>query len=202
MRKVTAGLVAAAATLVCAASAMAGGGGTGAYEWKVSFSNTSPDSQVAAAPGSPTPMTLYLWYQGCNGATAEPGMSAAELGAFFTSWSVFGFTPLNGYLNAGDANNLLLAVGSCPVGPVVAGSWTAFGTSGKIRLGKSTSIGFWLATVDCESPVPGNWEWPGQVRAVGAGTTDLAAGLEDWGRGCTGDPVEPTTWGSVKALYR
>ena len=201
MQKVTALALAAALTLGMTASALAGGGGTGSYEWKASFSNASPDSQVATAPASPTPIPVYLWFTGCNTVPSGAGMSAAEMDAVLTNWTSFGFTPANGYLNAGGGLDLLLAVGSCPAGPVVAGSWTFFGTNGKVRLGKSVRSD-WAVTVDCDDISPLNYAWPGQMRLVGCGTSDFAATLEDWGNGCTGDPVDSITWGNVKALYR
>lgn len=197
MRKVTGAIVAVMTALVLASSAQAGGG-TGAYEWKVSFSSTDPDSQVSPPLGGIA--QLYLWYMGCNTVPAGPGMSAAEMDIEFTTWVPLGFTPANGFLNAGGTTNLLLAVGSCPVGPVVAGSWFVNGASGKTRITPAVSTGE-ATTVDCNTSVPGLYTWPGQVRHVGAGTND-AGSLQDWGHGCTLDPVNPTTWGSVKALYR
>lgn len=197
MRKVTGTVVAVVMALALASSAQAGGG-TGAYEWKISFSSTNPDSQVSAPLGGLG--QLYLWYMGCNTDPSGAGMSAAEMDVVFTSWTPLGFTVQNGYLNAGGTTSLLLAVGSCPTGPVVAGSWFVNGPSGKVRLAPAVSTGE-ATTVDCNTTVPGLYLWPGQVRFVGAGTTDAGA-LQDWGKGCTLDPVEPTTWGSVKALYR
>ncbi len=200
MRKVTAAVLAAIVAMGMATSVQAGGG-TGAYEWAVSFSSTSPDSQVSPPLGA-APVTIYLWYTGCNAISmAGPGMSAAEMNAEFTGWTQFGFTPQNGYLNAGNATELLLAVGSCPTGPVVAGQWAVFGASGKVRLAEG-SLGGAATTVDCDTTIPGLYNWPDQMRLVGCGTSDLAASLQDWGKGCTTDPVNPTTWGSVKSLYR
>lgn len=201
MRRATVAVLAAATMLVAAVSAQAGGGGTGNYEWKASFSSTSPDSQVAAAPGTPTPMTVYLWFVGCNAAPAGAGMAVGEFDVKLTSWTTFGFNPTNGYLNALDATHLLLAVANCPAGPVVAGQWTMFGTSGKMGFIPSTSAGS-ANTIDCDQTVPALSIWPGEMRLVGCGTSDLAASLQDHGNGCTADPVSPTTWGSVKALYR
>lgn len=200
MRKVTVAVLAAAVALGLAASAQAGGG-TGAYEWKVSFSNTDENVQVSPPLGG-APVPIYLWYTGCNAVSgAGPGMSAAEMDAVFTTWSQFGFSPSNGFLNAGSGTSLLLAVGSCPTGPVVAGSWTVFGATGKVRLARAAAGGGEATTVDCDTTTPGLFNWPDQVRLVGCGTNDAGA-LQDWGNGCVTDPVNPTTWGSVKALYR
>ena len=198
MRKVTAGVLAAVLSLSIAASAFAGAG-TGKYEWKASFSSTNPDSQVSPALTGPTP--VYLWFLGCNTIVTGAGMTAAEMDAVLTGWTQFGFSPSNGYLNAGGALDLLLAVGSCPEGPVVAGQWTVFGASGKLRMGNSVRSGT-ASTVDCDPVSPLQYFWPGETRFVGCGTADMAGTLEDWGNGCTADPVDNTSWGSVKALYR
>jgi hypothetical protein len=60
---------------------------------------------------------LYLWYF-C--ALDPHGFAAAEFDVGGTI-AVHSFTPMNGFANAGDATHLLLSVGGCPMGPVLAG---------------------------------------------------------------------------------
>jgi hypothetical protein len=62
---------------------------------------------------------LYLWYY----CTSHPwGLAAAEFDVG-GSIAVHSFTPMNGFTNAGDATHLLLAVGGCPGGPLLAGTF-------------------------------------------------------------------------------
>lgn len=179
-------LTIAAALLVFAAPSFA----QQEYGWAISSSGTSEFVNSGAV--SPAPVTLFLWLQ-CAG---PDGMSAAEFNLQAPAGVLnFGFNVQNGFLNAGGAGNLLLAVGGCPAGPVVAGSWTLFGsTPGDICL--VPSGGGVRATVDCNTTTPGVWP----ITAVG------------YGYGTTGDScrevlcppvsVEPSSWGSVKSLYR
>lgn len=125
------------------------------YGWTISSSSSNPD--VNSGPVNPQPFSLYLWFK-CS---ASGGMSAAEFD-FAAPEGVlnFGFSPMNGFLNAGSASHLLLAVGGCPTGPVVAGSWVLFGqTPGDFCL--VSSANGYRVTVDCSAPNP-------QLRAIDA----------------------------------
>lgn len=177
-------LTIAAALLVFAAPSFAQ-----IYGWTISSSPADPNVNSGAV--SPAPVTLFLWLA----CAPQDGMSAAEFNLSTPAGLLnFGFTTQNGFLNAGGAGNLLLAVGGCPTGPVVAGSWTFFGSQvGDICL--VPSGGGVRATVDCNTSVPGVWP----ISAVG------------YGYGSTGDScredlcvvsVEPSSWGAVKSLYR
>lgn len=179
-------LTIAAALLVFAAPSFA----QQKYGWTISSSATDPN--VNSGLTSPAPVSLFLWLA-C--AAGPDGMSAAEFNLSTPAGLLnFGFTTMNGFLNAGGSSNLLLAVGGCPTGPVVAGSWTFFGTqAGDICI--VPSGGGVRATVDCNTSVPGVWP----IEAVG------------YGYGTSGDScrealcivsVEPSSWGSVKSLYR
>ena len=99
-----------------AASAHADGG---PYGWTISTSNTDPYLNTSIGTGGLR--TLYLWYS-CS--TAMPngpgGMASAVFRIESTGPNHLATTPQNGFLNAGSTDDLLLAVGSCPVGPVVA----------------------------------------------------------------------------------
>ncbi len=178
-------LTIAAALLVFAAPSFA----QQKYGWTISSSASDP--LVNAGPTSPAPVTLFLWLY-CAG---PDGMSAAEFNLSVPAGVLnFGFNVQNGFLNAGGAGNLLLAVGGCPTGPVVAGSWTLFGsTPGDICI--VPSGGGVRATVDCNTSVPG--VWPLEAIGYGYGTTGLSC-REDL---CVVS-VEPSSWGSVKSLYR
>lgn len=96
---------------------------------------------------------------------------------------VLATTPVNGFLNAGGTTNLLLAVGGCPPGPVVAANLLTLSLPGSICLAPSAQNGV-KGTVDC-SPNPQLWsiDWRG---------LELLPPVS----------VEPTTWGSVKQRYR
>ena len=117
-------------------------------------------------------------------------MSAAEFDLVPTGMTVFGFTPMNGFLNAGGPTNLLLAVGGCPSGPLVAGSMPTFDMPGDICFAPSAANGI-LGTVDCVTPVPNLWsaDWRGYSNLGGPP-------CEDW------TAVDDDSWGSIKALYR
>ncbi len=159
------------------------------YGWTISSSNIDPLMNSGSVTGGP--QSLYLWLD----CAAPEGMTAAEFDVQLPPGVLnFGFTTQNGFLNAGGAGNLLLAVGACPTGPVVAGSWTVFNTAaGDYCLVASTGSGT-IATVDCDVVTPGVWP----ITQRGYSTTGTAP--------CTDAlcviAIEPTTWGGVKSLYR
>ena len=95
-------------------------GGINEYGWSISSSSTDPFVNSGTLPEVVT--SLYLWLH----CTAGGGMAAAEFQIEMDD-SVFlpvAFTPQNGFLNAGTVTHILVAVGGCPTGPVVAGTWT------------------------------------------------------------------------------
>ncbi|MFN8178319.1 MAG: FlgD immunoglobulin-like domain containing protein [bacterium] len=142
------------ASLVATSSAVA----QHQYGWTISASQTDPHANTGgiAAGGLGH---LYLWYMCSVGG----GMSAADFGLQSTGVIFAGFSPLSGFLNAGSGSNLLLAVGGCPTGPVVAGDITVFyfGGAGSMCIVNSTNN--IRVTVDCESPSPLAWN----LHAVG-----------------------------------
>jgi len=200
MRKATRTGLALAMVLALAGSAAAAG--TGRYEWRVSFSNSDANVQTAANPAGVG--TLYLWFTGCNTVGSGPGMSAADFGIHtYGAWTFLAFSVSNGYLNAGSGANLLLAVGGCEAGPIVAGSMLIQTTGeGGVRLGDSNTPDAHV-TVDCESPIPNQWAWPDFMLFVGAQSSGFVGrSPQAWGDGCTTDAVDRTTWGNIKSLYR
>jgi hypothetical protein len=87
----------------------------GGFGWTLSSSATDPLHNVDPLPLGTA--QLYLWYY-CT--MDADGLLAAEFDLGGTI-AVHSFTPVNGFSNAGDATHLLLSVGGCPTGPVMAG---------------------------------------------------------------------------------
>jgi hypothetical protein len=153
------------------------------YGWTVSRSDADPFANTGELVGSF--VNLYLWYA-CN---SNDGMSAAEIDPLINAPnSIAAFNVLNGYLNAGTATHLLLAVGGCPAAPVVAGSWLVL-RSGPIDLCPSGAN----VTVDCSADPSA---WPNEY----IGYSELGVPCQDFTPCETS--VEPTSWGRVKQLYR
>lgn len=157
------------------------------YGWTVSRSDTDPLANTGELTGSL--VTLYLWYA-CN---SNDGMSAAEIDPVINlPNSILAFNVLNGYLNAGTATHLLLAVGGCPQAPLAAGSWLILRAAPIDLCPGGANV-----TVDC-SPDPS--AWPNDYNGFsefGVPCTDPR--LEDL---CGTVSVEQTSWGSIKSLYR
>ncbi len=105
------------------------------------------------------------------------------------------FNTANGFLNAGNATGLLLAVGGCPSGPINAGSWLAV----PVLPAWQFCLGGNRLSVDCQiNPVA----WLSDVKgfANGGGFLICIEGMND---DCGGlDAVESSSWGKVKTLYR
>ena len=186
--KRTVTILAAAAVLLASTSAFAD-----YYGWSLSGSTGSPC--VSNGPASQI-STLALWYN----YNSDDGMSAMEANLVLSPGITnFGFTPLSGFLNAGNPTNLLLAVGGCPSGPVLAGTWTLFDA---IVGGYSACLGGANVTVDCDLLTPIAWPHGVTGFATGAGAPCEVPVAN--GTGCTPPivSVETSTWGSLKALYR
>jgi hypothetical protein len=81
------------------------------------ISSSASDGSMTSGP-LPDPGVLCLWYHGCGNGWL---MQAAEFDLVGVDLVVVGFTPMNGFLNAGTPTALLIAVGGCPSGSVVAG---------------------------------------------------------------------------------
>lgn len=123
--------------------APSGGCADGEYGWRVSASAADPF--VNTASPSPGLGNLYLWLE----CAIPDGWGAAEFDVS-GPLPVLSFTPMNGALNAGTATELLLAVGGCPGGPFLAGSFLVDdpGAGGNLCLVESSAHG-WNVTVDC-----------------------------------------------------
>ena len=161
------------------------------YGWTISKSDTDPFVNTGSPTGGID--TLYLWYQ-CN---VGDGMSAADLAATGSLAPPIAFNVANGFLNAGSASSLLLAVGGCPPGPIVAGSWLILHSApGDLCLGpggQPTPV-----TVDCSVN-------PSAHPADYVGYSDTGAPCEHYETGsslCETTSVDESSWGMIKGLYR
>lgn len=160
------------------------------YGWTISSSSTDPF--VNSGPVLSAPLTLYLWFA-CN---VDDGMAVGEFDVSAPGMSNFGFNPLNGYLNAGGASNLLLAVAGCPNAPVVAGQWTFFGFApADICLVPAAGTGM-FNTINCDDVAP--QPFPITQKGYAYGTAGGACDEEL----CPVVSVDAQSWGSVKSLYR
>ena len=175
-------ILSASALLLAATSAF----GQNLYGWSLSESMTDP----CVNQGTPTfgVKNLYLWHTYATG----DNMSAADISATGTL-APLAFTAENGFLNAGDAVNLLLAVGGCPEPPIRAGFFLVIDTGG------NTGLGGALLTVDCVVNNP----YPSGATGWSSDGSAPAEVVVNGGTGCeTPVSVEATSWGSVKNLYR
>jgi len=100
---------------------------------------------------------------------------------------------MNGFLNAGTATHLLLAVGGCPNAPVVAGNILILHFAPLAVCLDGANV-----TVDC-SPNP--QAWPHNV--AGYADAGLPLCLTDTPGGCLlVTSLESQSWGTIKSLYR
>jgi hypothetical protein len=136
--------------------------------------------------------TLYLWFV-CDQYYGD-GLTAAEFNISGPPGSIFAFTPMNGFLNAGGAINLLLAT-ACNHGPVVAGNWLVLDVPGEFCIVPSTNL--MNIGVDC-NPNPSLWG-NNTIGFNNSGAYPSCAPLYPL---CAVVNLEPQSWGKVKAMYR
>ena len=181
-------IVAALSILTLASSAFATGH---LYGWSVSGSPVDPFVNSGAATNGVA--NLYLWFV-CS---TVDGMSAAEFD--MTGPQILGFNAMNGYLDAdGAPDKFLLAVGMCPIGPVVAGQILVFDFPGEYCIIPSAANGF-NVTVDCDvNPAAHGNQTTGYVAGGGVLSCDDSVNSEL----CIPVSVDATSWGHVKGLYR
>ncbi len=180
-----------ATTVVAMILALAAGASADVrYGWTLSSSNSDPDLHTGVSNPS-APFSIFLWLQ-CS---PDSGMAAAQF-SLSTPGGVtnFGFTPAGSFLNAGNSVDLLLAVGGCPMGPILAGSWGFFPTAaGNYCLVASPGESERL-TVDCDTVNP----LTHPSTAIGFGVDGDPSCIDN----LCASAVEPTTWGAIKSLYR
>jgi len=141
--------------LACAPPAAAG---ESPYEWTISASATDPFVNTAAATGGLA--TYYLWLACCEEAQVD-GMTAAEFDLVASGPAHLATIPQNGFLNAGGTSNLLLAVGGCPCGPLLAADLLVLALPGTISFAPSAATGT-KGTVDCDpNPALHPIDWVG-----------------------------------------
>lgn len=169
------------------------------YGWTISASSSDPFvNEIPYSPGIPT---VYLWFA-CSVAPPDGpgGMAAAEFALCTDNPGnlVLSLTPLNGFLNAGTPNEVLLAVGACPTGPMLAGEILLMvNTPGRLCFCPSDANAY-RVTVDCSS-APELWgvTWIGLDVGSGSGVCE-----EGWAACATPTSVEASSWGTIKSLYR
>jgi hypothetical protein len=90
---------------------------SGQFGWTISASPTNPlQNQIPEPVGTGQ---LYLWFYCTND---RHGLEATEFDVGGTI-AVHSFTPMNGFINAGDETHLLLLASGCPYGPILAGTF-------------------------------------------------------------------------------
>ncbi|MAF26797.1 MAG: hypothetical protein QGH59_09215 [Gemmatimonadota bacterium] len=159
------------------------------YGWTISGSATDPFVNTGTPAFAVGFFTLHFV---CD----SDGMSAAEFDIGGTM-TVYAFTPLNGYLNAGGATNLMLAVGGCPVGPLAAGTVMALDLGGAIYPMDSAANAL-NVTVNCAATDMFDNNYIGYSTDGSAPVSNVA----DASALCVGTGVEPSNWGAIKGLYR
>ena len=170
---------------LCLCAVMSTNAQAAIYGWTLSKSSTDPLVQT----GSPNAGTdnIYLWFY-CS----DEGMSAAEMTlSSVPPGQVLAFNVMNGFLNAGTATNLLLAVGGCPSSTVVAGSILI-----NHFVPVTVCLGGANVTVDC-SPIPDSWPHDHK----GYADLSLPSCLNDTPKLCP-ISVEETSWSTIKSFYR
>jgi hypothetical protein len=188
--------------LLVAALPLAASAQTGYFEWSISGSVSDPNVNNPPNPGGGV-QTLYLWLVSQCFPDTFTGLSAAEFQLYSqapSTWQILSFTPMNNFLNAGSSPNLLLAT-PCTTAPVVAGSILCLssGGPGRVSLGFSAGGSPKAVGVDCVNFL--EHAWPELMRFRGYATQDAPA-PQNHGSDCAVTPVESTSWGQVKGLYR
>ncbi len=160
------------------------------FGWTISGDIVANPDQNSGAPTN-TVATLGLWLQCSEG----NGMASAEFDLGVSgSMSVLAFTAMNGFLNAGGATNLLLAVGGCPSGPVLAGTILAMDFPGSVCIvpaGNGNNV-----TVECGTLALVNNNFRGYSNMDAPCESGADINL------CEPVSVEDDSWGSIKSLYR
>lgn len=161
------------------------------YGWMLSASAVDPHQNEAEALSDAA--ALHLWLECATG----DGVSAAAFSLQPPPGvTVLAFAPRSGFLNGGSSQDLELAVGACPTGPVLAGTWTLFGSGAGSYCLTPCPGNSVVATVDCDPVSPEIHA----SRQVGFGVGEAPAC--DEGSPCAVTPVTIAGWGRLKSLYR
>ena len=178
---------------------LASADGTLEYGWTISDSHTnaySNDGQFLPGIAS-----LYLFYA-CN---SDTGMAAAEFDVVSNNPAniILAFTPKSGFLNAGGATKLLLAVGGCPNAqprgePVNAGIILVLSNAPGDFVIAPSNVNGNKVTVDCTlNPAAWPIQWLGY-------SNDTARPHQEkgWDKCVKPVSVEEASWGRIKGTYR
>ncbi len=164
------------------------------YGWSVSSSPSDPCVNEGAFPVGGF-VTLFLWYA----YNTPDGMSSTDITVVVNppdALNIFGFNVQNGFLNAGTATSLLLAIGGCPNGPIAAGNWPCSTAAPAWEF----CLGGLNSTVNCD-PIPVLWVNDHMGFTNGDAPTCCLRFLV-CGIPCGPVSIEDASWGSIKSLYR
>jgi hypothetical protein len=163
------------------------------FGWTLSASPADPFANTATPSFGVA--NVYLWLFCGTG----NGMASAEFDLGGTL-NPLAFTTMNGFLNAGGAANLLLAVGGCPNDPSMVGGPAGFAliidVGGNMCFQPSAANNL-LTTVECGTLALSPMEFIGYA-SDGSVPCMVMAGSEL----CFQVSVEDGSWGSIKSLYR
>ncbi|MFH1278219.1 MAG: hypothetical protein ABIK65_07565 [Candidatus Eisenbacteria bacterium] len=161
------------------------------YGWTLSSSTTDPYANTGSFIPGVIDVNLWLACSDLDGmAGAEFAIASSTPGNI-----VLAFTPMNGFLNAGSVVDLLLAVGGCPTGPILAGQWLVLSiVPGEYCL-VPDAAGV-MGTTDCSLD---QQLWP--IQQIGfSNNGTLPSCLDELCPQTTS--TESNSWGGVKTLFR
>ena len=165
------------------------------FYWTISGSQDDPFVLEGVPSGGLD--TLHVWLVCANTGQIPDGMAAAEFG-FEGTLTPLALTLSDGFLNAGSMMSPMLAAAGCPQGPVIVASiLIQHDAPGYLCFGPS--INGHNGSVDCTiDPAL----WPNYFRgysSIGDHCSNLCSNFALCS--CVSS-VEPSTWGSIKSLYR
>ena len=162
------------------------------------LSADSTDAWVQTAAQTSGLREIYLWL-----VCTTDGISAFEAGVSGSGFPL-AFVPHNGTINAGSANELLLAIPGCPLGDpnLLVGHWLVIDSGIDLCLEPSSQNGL-MAGVDC-AVVP---ELSDLVTVFGFSSSGTPPCIIKAPTDCDDlgdDPVSThaASWGAVKASFR
>ncbi len=173
-------------------------------QYAASLSASPEDPGVGHVASVPEEFSVYLWMT-CGIGEGLQGANILEA-IIETDYAVIAFEPMNGWLNGGDFQTLLMVRAGCQLPPALVGRLTLGNpnglSSGEVCLRSGPDFpapppSFWVA--DCCDW----WQFPtGDLAGVSGFAVGNAIPCFD-DLGCTGPTaVDPETWGRLKARYR
>lgn len=164
------------------------------YGWSLSRSATTPDANVGPPTAAGELFDVHLWLIcSLDPPSSITGVSTVEL-AVQTTFVNHGLTLQPGVLNAGDQDDLLLAM-SCRHAPSLLGTWTMEDTTG---LGGQVCMAGIPLTVECGTGGAPPSIYPSAVVGFGSdGNPPCTVGT------CARPTaVERTSWARTRVRYR